>query len=509
MIQDAGINTVVTETGFKDYLPDVNIHKLFLDTIPDSSESNNITDKSSPDKTAYIIYTSGSTGKPKGVEIPHKALANFLLNMQKKPGIIDSDSLLAVTTLSFDISILELFLPLITGAKLIIANHETVADGNLLASIITDSNISIMQATPATWRLLLTTGWSGSKTLKALCGGEAMPSDLIEELLPRVKELWNMYGPTETTVWSTCYQITDKDNPVLIGKPIGNTRIYILDHDMKPVPVGSPGDLYIGGTGLSSGYHNRPDLTSMVFVQNPFLTGERIYRTGDIARYHHDGNIEYLNRADTQVKVRGFRIELGDVESALASHPSVSQCAAACYEFSPGDVRLSVYYVPADIGSVTITDLRNHLKKLIPPYMIPQHFVELDKLPLTPAGKIDRKKLPPLFVTNSVSDCRDLQSPEEIYLANIWKFFLKIDKVGIMDNFFDLGGHSLLSMQVISKIKKDTGYDIHPREMILNTLEQIAERITISEHPTNLIKNDPSIFDKLNRIFGKRNQARE
>ncbi|HZH74360.1 MAG TPA: amino acid adenylation domain-containing protein [Mariniphaga sp.] len=509
MIQDAGINTVVSETGFKDNLPDVNIHKLFLDTIPDSSESKNIWDKSSPDKTAYIIYTSGSTGKPKGVEISHKALANFLLSMQDKPGIIESDSLLAVTTLSFDISILELFLPLITGAKLIIANHETVADGNLLSSIISDSDISIMQATPATWRLLLTTGWPGNKTLKALCGGEAMPSDLIEELLPRVKELWNMYGPTETTVWSTCYRITDKNDPVLIGKPIRNTRIYILDHDMKPVPVGSSGNLYIGGAGLSSGYHNRPDLTSKVFIQNPFLPDERIYRTGDIARYHNDGNIEYLNRADTQVKVRGFRIELGDVESALASHPSVLQCAAACYEFSPGDVRLSVYYVPADIGSVTITDLRNYLKNIIPPYMIPQHFIELDKLPLTPAGKIDRKRLPPPFINNSVSESRDLQSPEEIYLANIWKIFLKIDKVGSMDNFFDLGGHSLLSMQVLAKIKKDTGYDIHPREMILNTLEQIAERITISEHPTNLIKDDSSIFEKLNRIFGKRNHARE
>ena len=253
-----------------------------------------------PEDTAYVIYTSGSTGKPKGVNVPHGAVVNFLYGMRETPGFESSDTILAVTTLSFDIAVLELYLPLLTGGKTVIADAESASDGFKLIQMLDEHNVALLQATPATWRLLIASGWEGNDTLKVLCGGEPMPTDLVEPLLARCGQLWNMYGPTETTVWSSVFRITDADAPILIGKPIANTQIYLLDEQLKPVPVGVPGEVYIGGAGVTHGYLHREDLTADRFVDsqffNPFASyvNHRLYKTGDLARFRHDGNIEFF-----------------------------------------------------------------------------------------------------------------------------------------------------------------------------------------------------------------------
>ncbi|MEW6406470.1 MAG: amino acid adenylation domain-containing protein, partial [Chloroflexota bacterium] len=297
---------------------------------------------------AYVLYTSGSTGKPKGVMIPHQALVNFLWSMQKQPGLKPTDTLLAVTTLSFDIAGLELYLPLVTGAKVVIADKETASDPNLLMKEMERCGATVMQATPVTWRMLINAGWQGKPDLKILCGGEALPSDLASQLLARGCELWNLYGPTETTIWSTLYKAKKNatSGAVPIGKPIANTKIHILDSNLRPVPIGVIGDLYIGGDGLSLGYLNRPELTAERFIQSPFDSSKVIYKTGDLARYLSDGNIEFLGRSDGQVKVRGYRIETEEVEVALAGHPAVRQAVVVARQENSSDARLVAYVVP-------------------------------------------------------------------------------------------------------------------------------------------------------------------
>lgn len=299
------------------------------------------------DDLAYVIYTSGSTGKPKGVGIEHRALVNFLESMKEEPGIEPDDVLVAVTTISFDIAGLELFLPLIAGARVVIASRETATDGNALSELVEGCGASLMQATPATWRLLLEAGWKGSKSFKLLCGGEALPRDLANQLLERSESLWNMYGPTETTIWSSISRIGTTEGPVDLGHPIGNTQLHVLDENLQLVPVGVPGELHIGGDGLARGYFNRPDLTAEKFIPDPFAKrgGARLYKTGDLVRRNADGDLEFLGRIDHQVKIRGYRIELGEIETALAAHPSVSAAVVTAHEFAPGDKRLAAYVV--------------------------------------------------------------------------------------------------------------------------------------------------------------------
>ncbi|MCB0167234.1 MAG: amino acid adenylation domain-containing protein, partial [Anaerolineae bacterium] len=315
ILQDADITTLVTQHKLVDHLPDHTVQPVYLDTdwpTIAAHPTDNLTVPVAPEELAYIIYTSGSTGRPKGVQIAHRAVVNFLTAMQQQPGIEASDKLLAVTTLSFDIAVLELFLPLTVGAQVIIVDHETAQDGRLLGKTLTTSQATVMQATPVTWRLLLESGWSGDSQLKALCGGEALPRQLANQLLDKVGALWNMYGPTETTIWSTLYRVTAGQGSVSIGRPIANTQIYILDSHLQPVPIGVPGGLYISGAGLARGYHHRPELTEEKFIDHPFEPGTRLYHTGDLARWLPDGTIEFLGRVDHQVKIRGFRIELGE-----------------------------------------------------------------------------------------------------------------------------------------------------------------------------------------------------
>lgn len=439
--------------------------------------ATNPTSQATMENLAYILYTSGSTGKPKGVQISHRAFVNFLVSMQQEPGLSAGDRLLAVTTLSFDIAGLELFLPLLAGAATVIVSQATAVDGYQLMAELTKHDITLMQATPATWRMLMEMGWQGKSDLKILCGGEAMPRDLAAYLLPRCHELWNMYGPTETTVWSTVEKITSAGDLITIGRPINNTLVYILDKGLQPAPVGVAGELHIGGDGVARGYLNRPELTAERFIDNPFIPDTLIYKTGDLARWLPDGRIECLGRIDHQVKIRGFRIELGEIESVLSQHTAVQEVVVIVREDQPGDKRLVAYLVAEqEQDKAANDDLRHFVRQQLPDYMVPSAYVWLDALPLTPNRKVDRKALP-------APDVREIghagafvepASPMEITIAGIWQELLKVDQISIRDNFFDLGGHSLLSVQFVTRLEKAVGVRINPGELIFQTLEQLA-----------------------------------
>ena len=346
--------------------------------------------------TAYVLYTSGSTGTPKGVQILHSSFTNFQLSMRERPGLSTADVLLAITTISFDIAGLELFLPLIVGARVIVTPREKLLDGRVLAEIIGRHGVTVMQATPATWHLLLDAGWTGAKGLKVLCGGEALTRELANQLLARTGSLWNMYGPTETTVWSTVHDVKPGPDPIPLGTAIANTTLYILDRHLQPVPVGVSGELYIGGAGLARGYLNRQALTDERFLADPFRgePGARMYKTGDGALYRPDGSIIFLGRLDDQVKVRGHRIELGDIERALLRHPSVREAAVIVREDPGSGKRLVAFLIPhTGRDAASAGDLRDYLLAELPDYMVPSAFAYLEALPLTPNNKVDRKAL--------------------------------------------------------------------------------------------------------------------
>ncbi|HEY1811411.1 MAG TPA: amino acid adenylation domain-containing protein [Kofleriaceae bacterium] len=428
-----------------------------------------------PDSAAYLIYTSGSTGKPKGVRVPHRAVVNFLQAMRERPGLGDGDRLVAVTTLSFDIAVLELMLPLVTGAELVLATREQATDGNALRTLLERHKATAMQATPATWRMLLEAGWRGGNSFTALCGGEALPAELAEGLLHRVGALWNMYGPTETTVWSTCGRVTSHE-AITIGTPIANTQIWIVDDRGNLAPVGVPGELCIGGDGVALGYHARPELTAERFVDDVFAGKGRLYKTGDLARWRADGELVHLGRTDFQVKVRGYRIELGEIEVALARHPQIAQAVVVAQPGPGGEQRLVAYVLakgPAPHSNV----LREHLRASLPDYMVPAIYVPLDTMPLTPNGKVDRKALPApdtQLTEPAAASFRGPRTHSEEVVATVWRELLNIERISITDNFLDLGGHSLLIMQAIAKLEARTGKRISPRSFIFQTLEQIA-----------------------------------
>jgi len=409
-----------------------------------------------PEDPAYVIYTSGSTGKPKGVIVPHRAVVNFLTSMMREPGLTADDVLVAVTTLSFDIAVLELQLPLTVGATVVIASRDEAMDGQALKGLLEQHRASVMQATPVTWRLLLEAGWKGGKDFKALVGGEALPKDLAEQLLACGVELWNLYGPTETTVWSTCARITDTANGIRIGKPIANTTVYIVDAHRNLCPIGVPGELCIGGVGVTLGYWNRPELTAERFIADPFsaTVGATLYRTGDRARWRNDGTLEHLGRLDFQIKLRGFRIEAGEIEAGIAQHPAVREVVVIVREDVPGDQRLVAYLVAENPPADLVEQLRALLRASLPEHMVPSHFVSLEALPLTPNGKLDRKALPAPAISLA-GDGRSYaapRTPTENAIAQIWSAVLGMERVGVSDNFFDLGGYSLLLLRVHSRL---------------------------------------------------------
>jgi amino acid adenylation domain-containing protein len=486
MVEDSRMQVLLTHRGLDRKLlvrPPVVVH---LDSdwkaIAQQGEDAGDVAAISPHDLAYVLFTSGSTGRPKGVEIQHSGLVNLLLSMQGSLGFSPGDTLLAIATFSFDIAALELFLPLITGGKVVIASREDAQDPTRLARRITDSACTVLQATPATWRALVYSGWRGSANLKAICGGEALRPDLAGDLLSRCKELWNGYGPTETTIYSVLHKVTSAAAPVPIGRPIANTQVYVLDaqRDMGPpnlVPPGCVGELYIGGKGLARGYCHREELTRERFVRNPFVPNTLLYRTGDLVRWSTDGSLEYLGRADHQVKIRGFRIELGEIETILNSHPAIRQCVVVAREDTPGDKQLVAYLQMQTTTAPTSTDLRAHVEKDLPAYMVPSAFVTMEQLPLTPSGKVDRKSLPaptqPIPVNNEFVAPRDAT---EQLLAQIWTHALKVKRVGLQDNFFDLGGHSLLAVRITVEIEKHTGIRL-PLATLLQapTIADLAE----------------------------------
>lgn len=425
---------------------------------------------------AYVLYTSGSTGRPKGVEIQHRALINFLITMAEKPGLSREDRLLAVTTISFDISILELFLPLSVGASAVIASRDDTLDGFALAELLDEHEISVMQATPATWRLLIDCDWQGGPGFKALSGGEALPPGLACELLERVPELWNMYGPTETTIWSTCVRITDPDD-ITIGRPIANTRVYVLDDRGQPVAPGLAGELWIGGEGVAGGYLGQPDLTAERFRPDPFRpeTPARMYRTGDWARFLPDGRLQFQRRRDDQVKVRGFRIELGEIETALLAHDAISEAAVIVSQEADNDARIVAYPVFRNGLTTTGSELRAFLRLTLPDYMIPQIFIDLPELPKTANNKIDRKALPaPAGVRDTQKELIPPRTDMEKVLSAIWSEKLGVNRISITDNFFELGGTSLQVAEMTARLRRDHGVKIKPRAVIFETLEQLA-----------------------------------
>ncbi|MBF0136262.1 MAG: amino acid adenylation domain-containing protein [Magnetococcales bacterium] len=512
ILEDAGVKILLTQNNLLGHIPASGVSTLCLDT--DASrfareQTDNPRSETEAGHLAYVIYTSGSTGRPKGVMISHGAVVNFMWSMQQTPGFSARDSLLAVTTISFDISILELFLPLTVGGRVVIADTEMVRSGASLLQALRQEQITLMQATPATWRLLLDQDWEPMPNLTILCGGEPLPRHMAVALLEKCGTLWNMYGPTETTIWSTVQRVVPRSGQSgavePIGHPIANTRIYILDAHLDMVPIGVAGELCIGGAGVARGYRNRPDLTAEKFIPDPFRPGERIYKTGDLARYLADGTLDYVRRLDNQVKIRGFRIELGEIESHLVQHPAIREGVAHVHENTATQERSLVAYLVPHAGQKVPdpVELRRFLQGRLPDYMLPNHFVILDALPLTPNGKINRRALPEPRPGQRINpDQAALSSRDilELELVQIWEDVLQIRPIGIRDNFFDLGGHSLIAVRLMARIEQHFKKSL-PLSVLFqgSTIEQLA-RIIRKQSAT-----DP--WSSLVAIQGRGNQS--
>lgn len=427
-----------------------------------STVSSDVYPPATPKHPAYVIYTSGSTGTPKGVVVSQRSLTNLLLSMQDLVHLRPTDRLMATTTIAFDIAALELFLPLLVGARTILTDRTTCSAPELLGASVLRHAATLMQATPTTWRMLLDAGWTGAPDLHALCGGEALPADLAARLKPMVASLRNMYGPTETTVWSTTQMVTmDTDTigtHVAIGRPIANTQVYVLDPAGDPLPVGVAGELYIGGVGVAEGYLRRPGLTAQRFVPDGFSgsRGTRLYRTGDQVRWQADGSLEFLGRLDDQVKLHGYRIEPGEIEAVLTAHPNVRTAAIVARDDRHGIRRLVAYVVAEDSSLPVLAEsLKGYLFERLPAYMVPVTFVTLDALPLTPNGKVDRRALPAPVTSALVGSAYIPPEGEvEISLATIWEELLSVERVGRHDHFFNLGGHSLLAVRIVANVRQ-------------------------------------------------------
>jgi amino acid adenylation domain-containing protein len=463
MVQDSGARVIVTQAGLPEGLSALGIaviHTTDLDTGPELTDPPPAAGATADD-LAYVIYTSGSTGRPKGVRIPHRAVVNLICSMAREPGISASDTVLAITTISFDIAVVELWLPLVYGARIELATSEVIADGRRLARLVDDSRPTLMQATPATWRMLVESGWAGHPALVALAGGEAVDRQLADQLLDRCGRLWNVYGPTETTVWSTLGPIK-RDERVSIGRPIANTTAYLLDRHRHPVPQGACGEIYIGGHGVALGYLNQPELTADRFVPDPFRPGTRMYATGDLGRLLPGGCIEHLGRLDQQVKVRGYRIELGEVEETLLRAPGVAGALVVVDDDRFGDRQLVAYVVPDSDAARDLAGLRAILRQTLPTFMVPSVFVYLTALPLTPNGKVDRKALPAPEASSPVVAEHQMapRTPLEERLASVWAQVLGVARVEVGDDFFDLGGHSLLAVRLLAEVDRVFGVEV-------------------------------------------------
>ena len=506
MLRDSGARLLVTERKLTHRIPN-DCSSIFLDRDWARIAYEPLTApacEAHGENLAYVIYTSGSTGQPKGVEINHRSVVNLLSSMSRKPGLGAHDTLLAVTTLSFDIAALEMFLPLTVGAKMVIASRDTAIDGDALLSLLRTSGATVIQATPITFRMLIEAGWSFTgKPLKVLCGGEALPRELADQILKRATELWNCYGPTETTVWSTRSKIRSRGS-ITIGGPIANTQLYILDRNGALCPIGTSGELHIGGDGLARGYHARPELTREKFIEDRFSAtkGARMYKTGDLARYRSDGAIEYLGRIDHQVKIRGFRIELGEIEAALRAHSKVGECVAVARDSASGEKQLVAYYVPVERGDAPdVQELRAILKRSLPEYMVPSALMMIDKMPLTSNGKIDRKALPDpeLARSRAASSYSGPSTPIEEALQEIWNAVLGLKQIGVHDNFFALGGHSLQATRLIAEVNKSIDHKFSVPVFFQNPTIAAMARVLEEEKHAEIEENRQAFYVVLRR----------
>ncbi|WP_089104743.1 non-ribosomal peptide synthetase [Streptomyces hyaluromycini] len=460
MLGHSGTGLVVCDANLGPEAVDPQLRRIAVtpdQETPRRSHDHEPLRRTGRDALAYTIYTSGSTGRPKGVQVTHGAVVNLLASAAEKIGLTSQDRLLAVTTLSFDIAVLELLGPLIVGACVVIAADEDVRNGSRLLEEVRRHGVSVMQATPATWHLLLESGWEG-KGIRVLSGGEPLPLDLAGRLAASSVGLTNFYGPTETTIWSTAAEIDSAPASVAIGRPLWNTQTYVLDQALRLVPDGVVGELYIAGMGLARGYAGAPRLTAERFVACPFgPPGARMYRTGDLVHRDNHGDLQFVGRGDDQVKIRGFRIELGEIEAALTSHPPVAQAAAAVREDRPGDKRLVAYVISGPDSVLDTEAIRRQLGNALPSYMVPTAIIELDEFPLTPNGKLDRRSLPapPQAETRSAPG-----TPQEQTLCTLFADVLGRAEVGPDDNFFDLGGHSLLAVKLVNRLAAEHGAEI-------------------------------------------------
>jgi amino acid adenylation domain-containing protein len=456
MVRDSGATIVVTEPGVDVAPPGVEALELGECA---ATAAVGPPRTAGPDQLAYTIYTSGSTGRPKGVAVSRRALANLVEAIGRELELGRDEAWLAVTSLSFDISILELLLPLTRGSRVVVAEAADVVDGHRLVQLVRRTGVTIMQATPSTWRLLLAAGWEGG--IRAVCGGEALPPDLARELLARADAVWNVYGPTETTIWSTCVRLSP-DGPVTIGRPLLNTRTYVVDEHFALVPIGAAGELLIGGDGLARGYVGRPGQTAAAFVPDPFSeSGGRLYRTGDLVRRRRDGELEFRGRIDNQVKVRGFRIELGEIESVLEEHPTVRQAVVVVREHG-GSADLAAFVLGAD-GPPDPAPLQSLLRSRLPGYMLPASIVPIEQWPQTPNGKIDREALRALEPESVAQPAAPTTAEEAV--AAIWRQVLGIAEVGSDIGFFELGGHSLQAMELVARLRQELGVTLGVREV--------------------------------------------
>ncbi|HWD77389.1 MAG TPA: amino acid adenylation domain-containing protein, partial [Kribbella sp.] len=474
IVEDTGMLMAVTSPELARDLPD-RVRPLLLHDEPDAPGEP--LEPTASDCPAYVLYTSGSTGKPKGVEVRHDNLVNLLHAMARKPGIGPADVVLAVTSLSFDISLLELLLPLVTGATVVVATQEEATDPARLAALLDTSGATIMQATPSTWRMLVDFGWPGLTRLTALCGGEALGRDLANRLLTACKAVWNLYGPTETTIWSARWQV-DATDPVRIGEPIENTRFYVVNGRGRLVPPGVPGELCIAGDGVANGYLNRPEETERRFadLSDAGVPAERVYRTGDLVREMHDGTLAFLGRRDQQLKVRGHRVEAAEVEHALRRHPAVGD---AVVTLAPEGV-LVAHVAVSEGATVSAAQLRDVLAPVLPAYMVPQHFVVHAALPLTPNGKLDRKALSaiPSAAGPEETGCEPPIGATEAFLAEVYGDVLGRTGVGRHDDFFGLGGHSLLATRTLFRVKEHYGVQVALQDLFTcSTVAALAARI--------------------------------
>jgi amino acid adenylation domain-containing protein len=486
MVQDSGLRLALVGAATRGLLPG-DVRTVDVDAVDPSALADFAPPTVGGDDLAYVMYTSGSTGRPKGVRIPHGAVSNFLAAMRERPGIDRDDVVLALTTYAFDISVLELLLPLTVGAKVWLADRATAEDGAALRRLVETAGITLLQATPSTWRMLRASGWEGDAHLKALAGGEPLPPDIAAWLAPRVRELWNMYGPTETTVWSTCARI-DAANAATcpIGTPIRRTTVHVVDERLRCLPAGVPGELAIGGRGLALGYHDRDALTAERFACLP-ETGERVYRTGDRVVRRRDGQLHHLGRNDHQVKIRGFRIELGEVEAVLAQRAELDAVAVRDWRVDADDHRLVAYYSTRTGAPLPAAELREHARALLPGYMLPQHFVHLPALPQTPNGKVDRKALPDPVATPDAAPVETpaaaAMTPEETLLVQACRELIGNASIGPDDNFFEAGGHSLLALTLMARVEKQTGRRLTILDLTTNSLGSLAQGLADGRAP--------------------------